>query len=144
MMSKLSDYLKNNIMEVSAGVVGGLLSNLLIPNLIRSPYAAPIMIFAFLSGVFLVRLIKRDGEGFSQIGLLAMAWPIFCILLSPVIFIAIILPFAGLLISLYATIRSRVLNCAKLDLVSFPYSIVWMILFGAYIFSLGEDLLEII
>jgi hypothetical protein len=134
---------KTNILEVTSGMAGCLLSSLLVPNLVNSPYAIPIMLFSFLSSVFLVRLIKKDGKGFSQIGLLSMAWPMFCILISPVVFIAIILPFAGLLISLYAAIRSRIMDCKKIDLVAIPYSIVWMILFGAHVFPIGEELLEL-
>ena len=100
-----------------------------------STYAIPLVLLLAMSGVFLVRSIRRDVRQFSVMGNLALSWPIFSVLgfffLS--VFSLIFLPI-GLVLAIIATINSQELEKRyKWDWVSLPFSLAWLVVFGMFI-----------
>ncbi len=100
-----------------------------------STYAIPLVLLLAMSGVFLVRSIRRDVRQFSVMGNLALSWPIFSVLgfffLS--VFSLIFLPI-GFVLAIIATINSQELEKGyKWDWFSLPFSLAWLVVFGMFI-----------
>lgn len=99
-----------------------------------STYAIPLVLFLAISAMFLVRSIRKNDRHFSTIGNLAISFPIFAFLgfflLS--VFSLIFLP-VGLVLAITATINSGMTKNYKLDWVSLPCNLTWLVIFGLFI-----------
>jgi len=99
-----------------------------------STYAIPLALFLAISGIFLIRSIRKNVDHFSSIGNMALSFPIFAFLgffiLS--VFGLILLPI-GLVLAILATIDSSTTKNYKWDWVSFPFNLAWLVIFGSFI-----------
>jgi len=96
-------------------------------------YAAPLSISLALATVFLIRSIKQDVLHFSRMGNFALSWPLFSFLGMHFFYVfgLCLLPI-GLALAILATIDSEDEKRNKLDWISFPLSLAWIVISGIY------------
>ena len=97
-------------------------------------YVIPLVLFVAISGIFLIRSVRKDVRHFSTIGNLAFSFPIIAILSFIIlsVFSLYCLPI-GLVLSIMAMIKSGKEKKYKWDWVSLPFNIAWLIVFGLLI-----------
>jgi hypothetical protein len=99
-----------------------------------STYVIPLVLFLAISSIFLVRSIRKEVRHFSTIANLAFSYPIFSFLgffiLS--VFSLPCLPI-GLVLAIIAAINSGKTKNYKMDWISLPFNLAWLVIFGLFI-----------
>lgn len=99
-----------------------------------SMYSIPITLFLVLSSIFIVRAIQRDVLHFSVLGNMSMSWPLFSLLgfITINVFSLCLFP-TGLALSIIVMIHSSEEKRFKLDWISFPYNLAWLIVLVPFV-----------
>jgi hypothetical protein len=99
-------------------------------------YGLPFVLSGAISGVFLLRSIRRDVRQFSMIANLAFSIPMLAFI--GLMFYSILTwCFLGLgpVLALLATVYSGKPNRHKWDWVSLPFNLIWIVIFVLFLFQ---------
>lgn len=99
-----------------------------------STYAIPLVLFMAISGIFIIRCIRKDVRHFSTLGNLAFSFPIFAFLgFFLLSFVGLSCLPLGLLLSVLATIYSMQEKNYRWTWISLPFNLAWFLIFGSFI-----------
>ena len=103
----------------------------------------PFVVCNTLAAVFLIRAIRRDAQGFSRLGRVALAWPLLSLPVIPVLFYssACVSPI-GFILGILATVTSARQRLNKLDwislLITFMSMVACQMFFGELLTIYGD------
>jgi hypothetical protein len=104
-----------------------------------SKYVVPFVLLNAVAAVFLLRVIRKDRRGFSLLGSLALAWPMFCLLgIHFLGYFSIYCFPIGLIFGVIATFIPLSGQGKKLDWISLPINLLSMVSCFMYLAELLE------